>query len=979
MGLNLMNEGSAAAAHTPSSYRLGCLEAVGSILRFGVLGPLEIERDGEIVPLGSGRQRVLLALLLMAGGEPLSRDRLVDEVWGERPPPTAVKALHMHLSKLRRLLGGTVELGSAGYVLARGGYELDLWRFDGLVEQAVARPAHATTLLGQALAMVRGEPLGGVVCEGSLGAWRRSLEERLLQTRFSQMDARLAEGAAGELIAELETLVTANPFEERPVGQLMLALYRAGRQADALDAYERARRMFAVELGLEPGDPLSRLQQKMLERDPGLLHPIAESAPMWVAPRPRPRSNLPRYPGALVGRETELTALAGFAVDPDMRLITLTGPGGVGKTRLLLALAQRLEPDYSDGAVFVALDKLSEPAQVMEEIAAAVARRDGADRLGADALAGHLLDRELLLVVDNFEHLLEAAPKLAELIQAAPRIRAIVSSRAPLRLRGEQVFEVEPLPVPADDDQAQAAHSPAVQLFLQRALAANPRLEVDAAVTVASARICRALDGLPLAIELAASRLHALTLEEIERQLARPLLVGGGGLRDLPDRQRTLEAAITWSYDLLAAGAREVLGRVGVFRGGFNAEALDAVAGRPARAELEELVGASLVRRQPEKGRFGLLELVRAFALEQLEESGQAAEARVLHRRYFAAQAAAASDVFEQSGSPDEGAAPLWPDHANIRAAFDDAIEAEDRESSLQIAMGLRPVWYAGFLRQEAEDVIERVLDRLELGADQEIALITAACFLESPHAGDPIWHRRLEESTARCGDRETLARAICNLFGFALNRHDREEIARLEPALRTMIAPDTSTKALGWIHYNLACAAYVANDFDRACEYSSASAQESAAVGYAFMLAGAVAIRLLAGSALSGSIAACDLAEVLECARATGVQPDAVVGLWFVSRYAATLEPEAARRWLAHAERIRAELDQDFWPESVLRDETLAVLGSDDVGPPLEAGSVHDHSAALAEAATWLAARDPGEVAPRDPVLLIAPASERA
>jgi predicted ATPase/DNA-binding SARP family transcriptional activator len=962
----------------PSGYRLGCRKAVGSILRFGVLGPLEIERDGEVVPLGSGRQRVLLALLLMAGGEPLSRDRLVDEVWGERPPPTAVKALHMHLSKLRRLLGGTVKLGSAGYVLAPGGYELDLWRFDVVVEQAVARPADAAALLGEALAMVRGEPLGGVACERSLGAWRRSLEERLLQVRFSQMDARLAAGAAGELIGELEALVDANPFEERPVGQLMLALYRAGRQADALAAYERARRMFAVELGLDPGDPLSRLQLKILERNPDLLHPMAESAPMGGAARSRPRSNLPRYPGALVGREPELTALAGFAVDPDVRLITLTGPGGVGKTRLLLALAQRLEADYADGAVFVALDKLSDPGQVLEEIAAAVARRDGADRLGADALSRHLGDCELLLVVDNFEHLLEAGPRLAELIQAAPRIRATVSSRAPLRLRGEQVFEVEPLPVPADDDETHAAQSPAVQLFLQRALATNPRLEVGAAVTVASARICRALDGLPLAIELAASRLHALTLEEIERQLARPLLVGEGGLRDLPDRQRTLEAAIGWSYDLLAAGTQEVLRRVGVFRGGFNVDACGAVAGRPARAELEELVGASLVRRQPEEGRFGLLELVRAFALERLERSGRADEARVLHRRYFAARAAAASDAFEQTGSPDEVAGPLWPDHANIRAAFEDAIEAEDRESSLQIAMGLRPLWYAGFLRQEAEEVTERALARFELPTDQEIALITAACFLESPRTEDPKWHRRLEESAARSGDRDTLARAFCNLFGFALNRHDRAEIARLEPALRALITPDASTRALGWIHYNLACGAYVANDFDRACEYSSASAQEVAAIGHTFMLAGAVAIRLLARSALSGSIPARDLAEVLECARATGVRPDVVVGLWFASRYAATLEPEAAGRWLGHAEGIRAELDQDFWPESVLRDETLAVLGSEDPPPP-EAAPAHDHSALLAEAAAWLAGRDPAEVAPRDPVLLIAPASEPA
>jgi DNA-binding SARP family transcriptional activator len=196
---------------------------MGSSLRVRVLGPLEIERDGEIVPLGSGRQRAMLALLLMAGSEPLSRDRLVDELWGERPPATAVKALHIHLSKLRRLLSGAVQLGSAGYTLASGSYELDLWRFDALVEQARSMPARAAALLDEALAMTRGEPLGGADCEGILAAWRRSLEERVLQARLSLIDARLAEGAAGELIRELELLADSNPFEERLVGLLMLA------------------------------------------------------------------------------------------------------------------------------------------------------------------------------------------------------------------------------------------------------------------------------------------------------------------------------------------------------------------------------------------------------------------------------------------------------------------------------------------------------------------------------------------------------------------------------------------------------------------------------------------------------------------------------------------------------------------------------------------------------------------------------------
>jgi predicted ATPase/DNA-binding SARP family transcriptional activator len=935
------------------------------------------EDDRRPIALPAGRARTLLAILLCNEGVPLNRDRLIFELWGERPPPSAVSALHGYLSGLRRLIGELVVLEPAGYALRAEDFELDARRFDELVERARLDPGRARVLLGDALALWRGEPLCDVESDGSLGEWRRSLEDKRVEATVLRVDAELAAGVGPELVAELEQLSAANPYHERIVGQRMLALYRAGRQADALDVYERARRTFATDLGLEPGEVLRRLQLRILERDPDLVHAEAQSVPMADTGGRRPRSDLPRYPGALVGREHELTVLGGFAVDPDVRLITLTGPGGVGKTRLLLALAERLEAEYSDGAVFVALDKLSDPGHVMEEIAAAVALRDGVDRLSAEMLARYLRDREVLLVVDNFEHLLEAGPELAELIRAGPKIRAIASSRAPLRVRGEQVFEVEPLAVPPDDDEAHAARSPAVQLFLQRGLAANRTLKVGSAVTVAAARICRVLDGLPLAIELAASRLYTLSLEEIERQLARPLSVGGGGLRDLPERQRTLEAAIGWSYELLGLVAQEALRRAAVFRGGFTTNAFGAVAG-PARTELEELVGASLVRHQPNEDRFELLELVRAFALEELDRTGSAGEVRALHHRYFAARAAAASDAFEQTGSPEDVAAPLRPDHANIRAAFDDAVEAGDRESSLQLAMGLRPLWYAGFFRQEAEDVIEMALARLKPRADQEIALITAACFLESPHTSDPIWHRRLEKAAARSGDRETLTRATCNLFGFALNRHDRGEVARLEPSLRALITTDASPKALGWIHYNLACGAYVANDFDRACEYSSASAQEVAAIGHAFMLAGAVAIRLLARSARSESIAARDLAEVLECARATGVKPDAVVALWFASRYAATLEPDISRRWLAHAETIRAGLDQDFWPESVLRDETLALLGSEDPEAAVEAEPTQDHAAVLIEAAAWLAGRDPAEVAPREPVLRIAPASEQ-
>ena len=263
------------SATGPGVYPVGGV--AGDVARFGVLGPLAFERDGQAVPVPSGRQRSLLALLLLAGGVPLSRDRLIDELWGDRPPPSAISALHVHLSKLRALLGGLLLLDSAGYALAPAGFELDVWRFDDLLDQARDDPDRAPRLLREALALFRGEPLGDVAAEGSVAQWRRALEEKRLQAIVLRIEADLARGDAAELVPELERLAAEHPFEERVWRQLMLALYRAGRQADALDAYQRTRRRFAEELGLEPGEQLERLQQRILRRDPGL------------APEPQPR------------------------------------------------------------------------------------------------------------------------------------------------------------------------------------------------------------------------------------------------------------------------------------------------------------------------------------------------------------------------------------------------------------------------------------------------------------------------------------------------------------------------------------------------------------------------------------------------------------------------------------------------------------------------------------------------------------------
>jgi predicted ATPase/DNA-binding SARP family transcriptional activator len=925
------------------------------------------------VALPSGHQRSLLALFLMAGGVPLSRDRLIDELWGEEQPASAVSALHVHLSKLRELLGDLVVRDTAGYALQAGRFELDCLRFDTLLDEARTDPDRARELLDEALALFRGEPLCDVACERSVAQWRRALEEKHLQALLLRIDADLAAGVSGELVPELESLASEHPFEERLWGQLMLALYRSGRQADALDAFDRARRGLATELGLDPGEQLSRLHARMLEQEATLLLSAVEAAngagtDHRRSDQPRPggppaASSLPRAATALIGRESELAVLQRLLSDEDVRVVTLIGTGGVGKTRLCLQLARRLESEYRDGAVLVRLERLTDPALVTAEIASALGDRDGTDGPGADGLAGYLRDRTLLLVIDNFEHLLSAAVAVSELIEMAPRIQVLVSSRTPLRIRGERLFRVEPLGLATGESAEEVADSPAVQLFVERAEAADPDLRLDAGRLRTVSAICRGLDGLPLAIELAASRCHLLTPEQIHEQLSRPLAIGERGLRDLPDRQRTLHATIAWSYELLTDPAQAVLRGAGTFLGGFTLAALEAVVGRSAEDGLGELREASLVRRQTDTGRFELLELVRAFALEARQATGETAELNARHRRYFAELVTPASAGFEDGTAVGELSVPLRADHANLRAAFADAVSEGDEESATAIALGLRAMWLAGNLRQESAELTEQLLDHFTVAAPHELALLRIASSLEYPEGR---WQRRFADRAAELGDSESLGIATAQLFSAALNNHDVAEVRRLHPILERLIAPGTSPRLLGWVHYCLCGEDYMDRQFEKSYEHAQASVELATELGHQYMLVCALQSRLLARSAIDGKFAQPDLAELVDLARHHGVHSVAVAGLWFVARYAAGVQPEVAGRWLALAHRLETELDTGTSLVEDLRAETMEILGITDLAPLVAATPLVDPFTALDEAAAWVTSRSPDEVAPR-------------
>jgi predicted ATPase/DNA-binding SARP family transcriptional activator len=674
-------------------------------VRFGVLGPLAVwTADGEPVRIPELKVRALLADLLVHAGHPVGADRLIDDLWAERAPRDPLGALQTRVSQLRRALGrDLVVLQPPGYLLRVGDDALDLDRFRRLTARATAAadPRERAGLLADALALWRGPALADFADEEFARAATARWEDERLDAVEARAEARLALGEHGALAAELGELVARHPLRERLRAAHLRALHRSGRQTEALDGFHDFRRRLADELGLEPGRELVALHEAILRHDPA-EEPAPEAGAL-------PRSNLTEPLTAVIGREDAVAAVRGRLAGA--RLVTLTGPGGVGKTRLALEVAAGLRDPDGDGPWLVELATVDAADAIATSIATSIATvlglrddpRSAPDP--AQRVADALRTRHTLLVLDNCEHLAGAVAGLVEaLLRAAPGLRMLATSREPLRVAGEALWPVPPLALPAPDaPPARQRASGAVQLFAERAAAAAPDFVLDDATTPAVVRICRRLDGLPLALELAATRVRAFGVRGLADLLdgqADRFGVLGSGPRTAPARQRTLRATIDWSWGLLDDAERAVLRRLAVQAGAAALETVVALTGRDTGGDAVEvlagLVDRSLVSVVPggtgEPTRYRLLESVRDYGLERLAEAGEVAATRQRHLEHHVALAERAAARLR---GPEQARwlRVLENASADLRAALDTAADTGAAGAALRLVDALGWHW----------------------------------------------------------------------------------------------------------------------------------------------------------------------------------------------------------------------------------------------------------------------------------------------
>src|SRR5215217_7367411 len=733
-------------------------------MRFSILGPLEVRAGDRAVALGGVKPRALLAVLALHANEPVSAERLAVALWGEDAPPGAVKTVQVHVSRLRKALGDPDVLTTtpAGYRLGVSPGELDVDGFEQLVAAgrealAAGHSEQAAAVLREGLELWRGPPLAEVASLPFAPAEITRLEEQRLEAVELRVEADLAAGRDTELIPELQQLTREHPWREHLHAQLMLALYRSGRQADALEAYRAARQVLVERLGIEPGAELAGLHQAILAQEPDLRPPPGEAPEFRDLDR-----GLPVPPNQTIGRGHELAAIAERLRASSVRLLTLTGPGGVGKTRLAIEAARAAEPEFADRARFVSLASLQRPEDVPAAIVGALGIVVLSGESAEQAVERFLAGKHLLLVVDNCEHVLGVAPFIGGMLGSCPGVTVLATSREPLALQAEERHPVPPLAVPERGgavNPATLAGADAVALFAERARAHDPQFELVDGNAAAVAEICRRVDGLPLAIELAAARCGLLSPTEIAQRLDAALGALGAGARDAPARQQTLRATIDWSHDLLNDDEKACFARFAVFAGGASVDAAEAITGASLNT-LDHLVAKNLLvrRRQPnDQTRLTMLDTVRAYAGERFAAAADSDGVRERHYRHFLALAERHGSQRALWGvSRKDQLARLDADIDNLHAGLGWAVSQGSAESALALCAVLGWYWLMRDRYADAVDWIDRALSLPS--ADVHPALRTQALCVK----GWALWPLgRGDEQRAVMVETEGTARAL--------------------------------------------------------------------------------------------------------------------------------------------------------------------------------------------------------------------------
>jgi predicted ATPase/DNA-binding SARP family transcriptional activator len=814
-----------------------------SSLRYGILGPLAAwDRGGEPVRLPSEQQRVLLAVLVVNANKTVSADRLIEELWGDQLPTDPRVALRTQISRLRkRLDDGALATEDAGYRLHTEPGACDAGRFEALL---------ADGLVGDALALWRGPALGEFAERPFARAEAMRLDALRLAARETRAELLLELNRPAAAIADLEAVLIEAPEREHARGLLMRALYMTGRQTDALRVYQEWRRHLADDLGLDPAPELQHLEHRILNHD--LVGP-ADTGIAW--------HSLPRPVSTFVGRDTEVTTVA--AALGEHRVVVLCGPGGVGKTRLAIEAAGTVADRYPNGIAFCDLASVARDADVVRVVAAAVGLEERSARRLDDQLVTYLEHRHCLLVIDNCEHVINAAAQIVDrVVRHTAAVTILATTREPLAVAGEQLVTVAPL---ATEGNAASA----LRLFVDRARAVLPDFDAAGDREQAIQDICRQLDGLPLAIELAAARVRSMTLRDLAGGLDRrfQLLVGA---RRADERHRSLRAVLDWSYDLLSADEGSVFDQLSVFASGFDLDAARAVVGDDfssdeATEAVLRLVDCSLVVVRHGDGamQYALLDSMRSYGAERLRDRAGLDAARGRHAVWALGLA---EDAANGLASPNENewASRVGRHFAEMRAAHEWLV-GRDPPAALHLVAALRP--YALWRRA------------VEIGRWAEVSA-----------------------SVAAGGDAEALPAALLCAFTGAWQRGDYAAAWELARTAVQAVAP-RAPEEVRYVVDVQADVAFIGGDVATAVRLHRRAAELAIAAGdllQAMWTLGSVSHALTYGAELEESRRVAEQSAVLaaECGSPTA----AAMQDWVVGELLASTDPAAAQSHLERA-----------------------------------------------------------------------------